>query len=60
MLKVSAFYLEKQRSFIQKKKRFFKLFKQTKTLFTDPIFSEGFDFGDVNVVLLGIAIKKIF
>ena len=45
MLKVSAFYLEKQRSFIQKK-MFFKLFEQTKTLFTDPIFSEGFDFGD--------------
>jgi len=44
MLKVSDFYLEKQKSFISK-----KIFlgccqyQNKKALFTDPIFSEGFD-----------------
>ena len=44
MLKVSAFYLEKQKSFIPKKIFFrpLSISKQKKTLFTDPIFSEGF------------------
>ena len=43
MLKVSAFYLEKQKSFIHKKK-FLSCcqFKNKKALLTDPIFSEGF------------------
>ena len=44
VLKVSAFYLEKQKSFIPKK--IFKplsIWKQ-KDLFTDPIFRQGFDF----------------
>jgi hypothetical protein len=44
MLKVSAFYLEKQKSFINKKIFFSpqSISKQKKTLFTDPIYSEGF------------------
>ena len=43
MLKISAFYLEKQKSFIPKK---FDLgcsqYQNKKALFPDPIFSEGF------------------
>ena len=44
MLKVSAFFLEKQKSFISKKKVFLAIvnIKTKKALFTDPIFSEGF------------------
>ena len=43
MLKVSAFYLEKQKSFIPKKKNLGRSQHQNKkALFTDPIFSEGF------------------
>ena len=44
MLKVSAFYLEKQKSFIPKKKYFLGRcqYQNKKALFTDPIFSEGF------------------
>ena len=51
MLKVSAFYVEKQKSFIPKKK-FFKMFSISikKALFTDPIFSEGF--GKMHAFLL--------
>ena len=44
MLKVSAFYLEKQKCFIPKK--YFLghcQYQNKKALFTDPIFSEGFD-----------------
>ena len=40
MLKNSAFYFEKQKSFIPKN----IFYKNKKALFTDPIFSEGFDF----------------
>ena len=40
MLKVSTFYLEKQKSFIPKKNELLSINK--KALFTDPIFSEGF------------------
>ena len=45
MLKVSAFYLEKQKSFIPKKKYFLSRcqYQNKKALFTDPIFSESFD-----------------
>jgi hypothetical protein len=39
MLKISAFYLEKQKSFIPNKS--FELSQQP-ALFTDPIFSHGF------------------
>ena len=44
MLKVSAFSLEKQNSFIPKKKNFLSRcqYQNKKSLFTDPIFSEGF------------------
>ena len=44
MLKVSTFYLEKQKSFIPKKYIFQAVvnIKTKKALFTDPIFSEGF------------------
>ena len=44
MLKVSAFYLEKQKSFIPKK--YFLgccQYQNKKAVFTDPIFSEGFE-----------------
>ena len=44
MLKVSAFYLEKQKSFIPKN-IFFRphcQYQNKKPLFTDQIFSEGF------------------
>ena len=43
MLKVSAFYLEKQKSFIPRK--YFSSrcqYQNKKALFTDPIFSWGF------------------
>ena len=40
MLKVSAFYLGKQNSFISKKIIF--QYQNKKALFTDPIFSDGF------------------
>ena len=43
MLKVSALYLEKQKSFILKKKLFGRSQHQNKKkLFTDSIFWEGF------------------
>ena len=44
MLKVSAFYLEKQKSFIPKKKCFFGhcQYENKRALFTDLIFREGF------------------
>ena len=44
MLKVSAFYLEKQKSLIPKKNIFLSRcqYQNKKALFTDPIFSEGF------------------
>ena len=42
MLKVSAFYLEKQKSFIPKKKLSRCQYQNKKALITDPIFSEGF------------------
>jgi hypothetical protein len=43
ILKVSAFYLEKQKSFIPKKKILSRCqYQNKKALFTDPIFSEGF------------------
>ena len=44
MLRVSAFYLEKQKSFIPKKKYFLgrSQYQNKKALFTDPIFSDGF------------------
>ena len=45
MLKISAFYLVKQKSFIPKKK--YDLgrcqYQNKKALFTDPIFSDGFE-----------------
>ena len=44
MLKVSAFYLKKQKSFISGKKNLSRCqYQNKKALFTDPIFSEGFD-----------------
>ena len=44
MLKVSAFYLEKQKSFIPKKNFLRRCqYQNKKALFTDPIFREGFD-----------------
>ena len=43
MLKVSAFYLEKQKSFIPKKNKLSRSqYQNKKALFTDPIFSDGF------------------
>ena len=45
ILKVSAFYLEIQKSFIPKKKFLSRCqYQNKKALFTDPIFSEGFDY----------------
>ena len=47
MLKVSAFYIEKQKSF--NPKRYFLVrcqYQNKKALFTDTIFSEGFEFRD--------------
>ena len=49
MLKVSAFYLEKQKSFIPKKIIFQAVVNSKKRdLFTDPIFSDGFDMNNYN------------
>ena len=47
MLKVSAFYLEKQKSFTPKNIYFLSRcqYQNKKALFTDPIFSEGFGRG---------------
>ena len=43
MLKISAFYLVKQKSFIPKKTDFGRFqYQNKKALFTDPIFSNGF------------------
>ena len=44
MLKVSACYLEKQKSFIPKKNIFLSRcqYQNKEALFTNPIFSEGF------------------
>ena len=43
MLKVSAFYLEKQKSFIPKKSFLgCSQYQNKKALFTEPIFREGF------------------
>ena len=42
MLKVSVFYLEKQKNFIPKKILFKLSISKQKALFTDPIFREGF------------------
>jgi hypothetical protein len=43
ILKVSAFYPEKQKSFIPKKKKFKPLsISNQKSFVIDPIFSEGF------------------
>ena len=56
MLKVSAFYLEKQKSFIPKriKKISCCQYQNKKALFTDPIFSDGFDFYNVaNLAIYG-------
>ena len=41
MLKISAFYLEKQKSVIPKKLARFNIKTNKQTLFTDPIFSDG-------------------
>ena len=43
ILKFSAFYLEKQKSFIRKKYIFRQLKLNQNKKATDPIFSEGFD-----------------
>ena len=43
ILKVSALYLEKRKSFIPKKKKLSHCqYQNKKALFTDPIFSDGF------------------
>ena len=43
MLKISAFYLAKQKSFIPKKYNLGRSqYQNKKALFTDPIFSDGF------------------
>ena len=44
MMKFSAFYLEKQKSLIPKKKLSRCRYQNKKVLLTDPIFSEGFAF----------------
>ena len=45
MLKISAFYLVKQKSFIPKKQYDLgrSQYQNKKALFTDPIFSDGFE-----------------
>ena len=49
MLKVSAFYLEKQKSFIPKKTNLSRCqYQNKKALSTDPIFSEGFGKNNIN------------
>ena len=53
MLKVSAFYLEKQKSFIPKKNFLGRCqYQNKKALFTGPIFSEGFGDNFVKLCLL--------
>ena len=53
MLKVSAFYLEKQKSLIPKKKiQAVVNIKTKKLFFTDPIFSKGFGDNFVKLCLL--------
>ena len=54
MLKVSAFYLERQKSFIPKILFFLSRcqYQNKKALFTDPIFSEGFELNLFNRVAL--------
>ena len=42
VLKVSVFYLEKEKNLIDKKNSGVVNIKTKKALFTDPIFSEGF------------------
>ena len=42
MLKISAFFLVKQKSFIPKKDLGLYQYQDKKALFTDPIFSDGF------------------
>ena len=44
ILKVSAFYLEKQKKNIPKKNLSFCQYQNKEALFTNPIFSEGFAF----------------
>ena len=44
MLKVSGFYLEKQKSFIPPKKSSHLQYQNKKGLLTDTIFSKGFGF----------------
>ena len=44
MLKVSAFYLEKQKSFTPKEIKPLSISKQKYALFTNPIFCEGFGY----------------
>jgi hypothetical protein len=52
MLKVSAFYFEKEKSFIPKKVFLSRCqYQNKKALFTDPIFSEGFDQFFINLVV---------
>ena len=44
-MKVSAFYLDKQKSFIPKEKKISRCqYQNKKAMFTDPIFSDGFAF----------------
>ena len=53
----TAFYLEKQKSFIPKKKSFLGRcqYQNKKAVFTDPIFSEGFA---VHYILIYIVRSK--
>ena len=44
ILKVSALYLEKQKSFIPKKKLSHCQYQNKKALLTNPVISEGFGF----------------
>ena len=55
MLEISAFYLVKQKSFIPKKYDLGRSqYQNKKALFTDPIFSDGFDFYNVaNLAIYG-------
>ena len=50
MLKISAFYVVKQKSFIPKKDMILAVvnIKTKKALFTDPIFSDGFGLDTLN------------
>ena len=54
MLKISAFYLVKQKNFIPKKNFLGRCqYQNKKALFTDPIFSEGFGVFYSPVLTLG-------